>query len=298
MPDRPTSVGPIAGWPLALASNVEFLQVWMNSMLQPATTTIPPEAEAAEGRRSRRRRELHQSILATAAELFARDGYDATTVEKIADAADIVPATFFNHFRSKEDVLREVGQDVFSRFRRLVDEQIDRDVTSSERLRGFAARSAELVRRAPEMTRRVLVAVLRSSRPGESGAELASMHADFVRLLERGQRAAPQNVQVDAQPNVQADMQRDVPHDLDIDLAAEILVSVVIGAMTHWINDPAYPLETRLGQSLSLLASRLLEEPVGARVAVKHSSRKPTIATSRARKTGAAANPGKKRKKL
>jgi AcrR family transcriptional regulator len=197
-------------------------------------------AEETEGRRARRRRELHQSILETAAELFARDGYDATTVEKIAGAADIAPATFFNHFRSKEDVLREVGQDVFSRFRRLVDEQLVRQVSSIERLHGFAARSAELVRRAPEMTRRVLMAVLRTSRPGEAGAELASMQADFARLLERGREA------------------RDIPDDLDVALVAEILVSVVIGAMTHWINDPGYPLETRMRETLSLLGDRLL----------------------------------------
>jgi AcrR family transcriptional regulator len=187
-------------------------------------------SEASEGRRTRRRRELHQSILATAAELFARDGYDATTVEKIAAAADIVPATFFNHFRSKEDVLREVGQDVFSRFRRLIDEQLVRPVTSTERLDGFARRSAALVRHAPEMTRRVLMAVLRSPRLGESSAEIASLQADFAQLLRRGRD--------DAAPA------RDVPHDLDIELAAEILVSVVIGTMTHWINDPDYPLES------------------------------------------------------
>ena len=200
--------------------------------------------DLSEGRRSRRRRELHQSILATAAELFARDGYDATTVERIAAAADVAPATFFNHFRSKEDVLREVGQDVFSRFRRLVDEQLARPVTSMERLHGFASRSTALVRRAPEMTRRVLIAVLRSPRPGEAGAELQSMQTDFAQLLRRGRD--------DDAPA------KDVPDDLDIDLAAEILVSVVIGAMTHWINDPEYPLESRLRASLSLLADRLL----------------------------------------
>jgi AcrR family transcriptional regulator len=211
--------------------------------------------EETEGRRARRRRELHQSILATAAELFARDGYDATTVEKIAAAADIVPATFFNHFRSKEDVLREVGQDVFSRFRRLVDEQLVRDVSSIERLDGFAARSAELVRRAPEMTRRVLMAVLRTSRPGEAGAELASMQADFVRLLERGREV------------------RDIPDDLDVALCAEILVSVVIGAMTHWINDPAYPLEKRMRETLSLLGDRLLA-PAAAKPRTKTNARK------------------------
>jgi AcrR family transcriptional regulator len=225
-----------------VASNVEILQDWRISMTGAVQTT-----EENEGRRARRRRELHQSILATAAELFARDGYDATTVEKIAAAADIVPATFFNHFRSKEDVLREVGQDVFSRFRRLVDEQLARDVSSIERLDGFAARSAELVRRAPEMTRRVLMAVLRTSRPGEAGAELASMQADFVRLLERG---------------------RDIPKGLDVTLCAEIFVSVVIGAMTHWINDPAYPLEKRMRETLSLLGDRLLA-PAPARPRTK-----------------------------
>lgn len=206
-----------------------------------ATSSI---STATEGRRSRRRRELHQSILATAAELFARDGYDATTVERIAAAVDIAPATFFNHFRSKEDVLREIGQDVFSRFRQLIDEQLARPVTSMERLHGFASRGVALVQRAPEMTRRVLMAVLRSPRLGEAGAELASMQADFAQLLRRGRD--------DDAPA------KDVPDDLDIELAAEILVSVVIGAMTHWINDPDYPLESRLRASLSLLADRLL----------------------------------------
>jgi AcrR family transcriptional regulator len=202
--------------------------------------TVPNGEPEIEGRRARRRRELHQSILSTAAGLFARDGYDATTVEKISAAADIAPATFFNHFRSKEDVLREVGQDVFSRFRRLVDEQIARDVSTIDRLHGFADRSGDLIRRAPEMTRRVLMAVLRTSRPGEAGAELASMQGDFVRLLELGREA------------------EDIPADIDVEICAEILVSVVIGAMTHWINDPAYPLAERMRETLSLLGDRLL----------------------------------------
>lgn len=228
------------------------------------------ENHPPEGRRSRRRRELHQSILTTAADLFARDGYDATTVERIAASADIAPATFFNHFPSKEDVLREVGQDVFTRFHRLVDEQLARDVSSAERLRGFAARSAALVRRAPEMTRRVLMAVLRSSKPGESGAELVSMHDDFVRLLVQGRDSGT--------------AAGDVPADLDVELAAEILVSVVMGAMTHWINNPDYPLEKRLPESLSLLGERLLGGSTGsastARTTAPTTSSAPRASTS------------------
>ena len=206
----------------------------------PMTATDP-----AEGRRAKRRRELHQRVLDTAAELFSRDGYEATTVERIAAEADIVPATFFNHFPSKEDVLREVGQEVFVRFHRLVEEQLAREVTTVERLHGFAARSGELVHRAPDMTRRVLMAVLRSSRPGESGAELAAMEADFAALLRRGCEAG------------------DLPADLDVTLVSEILVSAIIGAMSHWINDSSYPLQRRLGEILSLLATGLLETTAG-----------------------------------
>jgi hypothetical protein len=99
------------------------------------------------------------------------------------------------------------------------------------------------------------MAVLRTSRPGEAGAELASMQADFVRLLERGREA------------------RDIPDDLDVALCAEILVSVVIGAMTHWINDPAYPLESRMRETLSLLGDRLLA-PAPARTRARPNARK------------------------
>ena len=35
-------------------------------------------------------------------------GFEATTVEQIAAAADIAPATFFNHFQSKNALLGEM----------------------------------------------------------------------------------------------------------------------------------------------------------------------------------------------
>ncbi|MET9535849.1 MULTISPECIES: TetR/AcrR family transcriptional regulator [unclassified Streptomyces] len=51
-----------------------------------------------------RRREL----LATAAEVFAAQGYNATTVRKIADEAGILAGSLYYHFDSKESMLDEI----------------------------------------------------------------------------------------------------------------------------------------------------------------------------------------------
>ncbi|WP_309130704.1 helix-turn-helix domain-containing protein [Brevibacterium sp.] len=44
-------------------------------------------------------------ILDAALDLFERQGYDATTVNEIAEAAGITPMTFFRHFPTKDAVL-------------------------------------------------------------------------------------------------------------------------------------------------------------------------------------------------
>jgi len=57
------------------------------------------------GLRERKKQKTKASIQREALRLFKKRGYEETTIEDIAEAAEISPSTFFNYFPTKEDVV-------------------------------------------------------------------------------------------------------------------------------------------------------------------------------------------------
>ncbi|NJE13628.1 TetR/AcrR family transcriptional regulator [Thermococcus sp. LS2] len=53
--------------------------------------------------------DTREKILKAARELFAEKGYDKTTVDEIVERAGVAKGTFYNYFKSKEELIKIVA---------------------------------------------------------------------------------------------------------------------------------------------------------------------------------------------
>jgi len=74
-------------------------------------TVTSEKSELSGSARGRRLLRARRELAVTAVRLFEERGFDETTVEEIAEAADYSASTFFRHFGTKEDaVFHDIGE--------------------------------------------------------------------------------------------------------------------------------------------------------------------------------------------
>lgn len=62
-------------------------------------------------RRSRKKQNTHKAILHQAKILFEKEGFGNVTIDQISESADVSRSTFFSHFASVDDLLKEISDE-------------------------------------------------------------------------------------------------------------------------------------------------------------------------------------------
>jgi len=206
----------------------------------PTRLKDPGKKSSMKGRREARKSALREKIYETARELFLTHGFEATTITQIAEAADIAPATFFNHFTSKAAVLYEMTGEVAEHLQALVDQELERPVSTQERIRGFADAVASDIAGAQGLARDVLLELMHSqTRPDRVAPYLVPVYEPFARIIVQGQEAG----------------------EVRTDYQARFLTEMVLGAISvafiRWMEDAEFPLLEWLLQAADFICEAI-----------------------------------------
>jgi len=85
---------------------------------------VTKSADAKPTRSSRRREKSRASLILAAREMMSVKGVDATTIADITEAADLGFGTFYNHFKSKDEIVDAAMADMVERLGDEIDQLI------------------------------------------------------------------------------------------------------------------------------------------------------------------------------
>jgi AcrR family transcriptional regulator len=133
------------------------------------------------GLRERKKIKLRRSVQREALRLFVEQGYEDTTVEQIADAADISTTTFYRYFPTKEDVVLDDDYDPIFEHTMIADDDQEPLVATVRAAVAAVANAVELDRDAALARLKLLASVpaLRA-RQGAEGRKTTDL---FIRLF-------------------------------------------------------------------------------------------------------------------
>lgn len=94
-------------------------------------------------RRERHVQERRSEILAAALELIESKGYLSTSMEEIAEQADVARGTLYNHFESKADVVVAMVESVAQEWLEKGNKKLQRGGTSTAAIRDILTAAAE-----------------------------------------------------------------------------------------------------------------------------------------------------------
>lgn len=190
----------------------------------------------AQGRRAAKRDQMRLRLLAAALDLFAGQGYEATTIDQIANHADVARQTVLNHYPHKRDFLSAWGQ---RRRDQLLDmaDSAGPDEPASGQLHRYYAALARMNEEERQLTRML---------------HLSLPHDDVL----THQRPVPEAVLSAIRRGQYRD---EFNPSLDPSIVAEVLTAVYFDTLSRWLTgtDPPFDLSDALAGKLDIVLEGL-----------------------------------------
>lgn len=195
------------------------------------------------GRRELKKEATRQDLLAAAANLFKTKGYEATSVDDIAMAADVAKGTFYYHFPAKEDLVFALQEAELKVASDLARQRMEGGKESPLAiLFDFLNDSAHWTESNPELGRAMfkqkfeMMARKEPTHHGPPATIKEYVFGTIGLLLAAAQQS------------------KEIRSDVDTSDLAQILIPVVMSARMHWLMEPAgATLTARVERSLKIL---------------------------------------------
>jgi AcrR family transcriptional regulator len=184
-------------------------------------------------------------ILETARALFAEQGFQETRVAEVCDRADIAQKTFFNHFPTKLDLLREIAHVGIEQLMFEIEDIRKSEIGTPERIHRFFDTVAAHIAEAGPKNRELLVELVHliSGDATERSEQVRRLHAAFRGIVEDGLA------------------QGDVTRRHDPQALTEMILGAYYVLIFNYANLDDFPVRERGHAAASILADALAPHP-------------------------------------
>ncbi|WP_157218882.1 TetR/AcrR family transcriptional regulator [Flavisphingomonas formosensis] len=189
-------------------------------------------AGAILSRREKNKERTRRAILTAARACFTASGVGATTMDEIAERADVARGTLFNYFPAKADIVVDLIAENNEAFQTLIEEANAAETQVAARLHRIFVGSATRLEANAALSRRLLD-------PAEQGWAVAAGGDRWSGRLVDAFTAALTTA---------ADRGR-VRGDVPARDLGEMLLGLYSGIVLLWRLDEAYPLSAKLEQA-------------------------------------------------
>jgi AcrR family transcriptional regulator len=209
--------------------------------------TKPDDAPATVGRRERKRQTMRDLLAETAFRLFDAMGYDAVTMERIAEEADVARGTLYKHFPVKEALVAYQFRKEIEEGMAAIGPQLRRQSSFAARMKLLLGASAKWANSRRDYVPHYIRFRWMTANLGQSQSTEDPYSSGTYRILEALFR--------------EAQAAGHVRHDLAPARLAMTFEMMLSGAVMLWLNRPEVDLQQQYAFELDVLLKGVAKTP-------------------------------------